>query len=245
MRIMIKHSLEQPLMLPLSYHHIIQGIIYHGVVNSRGYSEFLHEKGYSDKNRQFRMFTFSDLAGDYRIEGRNIIFYNEVSFQVSSPDVYMLHILANNLRNKGILYGKQKFDNIEVYVADATVEKEEIMISMLSPICIYETDISTKKTHFFSPADEGYSDKINQNFVKKYRAYYGTEPDGKIEIRPEKVELKDKCVTKFKGFIISGWKGSYLLHGKRKYLDFLLQCGLGSKNAQGFGMFEELIRLEE
>ena len=37
---------------------------------------------------------------------------------------------------------------------------------------------------------------------------------------------------------ISGWYGEYYLVGKRKYLDFLYQTGLGSKNSQGFGMFD-------
>ena len=32
--------------------------------------------------------------------------------------------------------------------------------------------------------------------------------------------------------------GEYELIGEPKYLDFLYQTGLGSKNAQGFGMFE-------
>lgn len=35
---------------------------------------------------------------------------------------------------------------------------------------------------------------------------------------------------------LSAWKGFYALHGARKYLDFLYNIGLGSKNGAGFGM---------
>lgn len=45
-------------------------------------------------------------------------------------------------------------------------------------------------------------------------------------------------MTKYKGFYISGWLGEYELSGEAKYLDFLYQTGLGSKNAQGFGLFD-------
>ena len=45
-------------------------------------------------------------------------------------------------------------------------------------------------------------------------------------------------MTKYQGNYITAWYGKYLISGKRKYLDFLYQAGLGSKNSQGFGMFE-------
>ena len=59
-----------------------------------------------------------------------------------------------------------------------------------------------------------------------------------MELLPVKVQDRDKCVTKYKGFYITGWCGEYVLKGERKYLDFLYQTGIGSKNAQGFGMFD-------
>ena len=47
-----------------------------------------------------------------------------------------------------------------------------------------------------------------------------------------------KIVTRYKGSYINAWYGTFQLKGKRKYLDFLYQTGVGSKNSQGFGMFE-------
>jgi CRISPR-associated endoribonuclease Cas6 len=62
-------------------------------------------------------------------------------------------------------------------------------------------------------------------------------PESNIELIPVQVTEKDKYVTRYKDFYMSGWNGDYILRGKRKYLDFLYQVGLGGKNAQGFGMF--------
>ena len=64
------------------------------------------------------------------------------------------------------------------------------------------------------------------------------EIDSTITIEVKRLFEKDKYVTKYKGFYINAWFGMYVLTGKRQYLDFLYQTGIGSKNAQGFGMFE-------
>ncbi len=75
------------------------------------------------------------------------------------------------------------------------------------------------------------------NFYRKYESCYGTKPKSGIGLYPVEVGNKDKVVTCYKGMMLSGWKGIYRLIGQRKYLDFLYQCGLGTKNSQGFGIF--------
>ena len=40
------------------------------------------------------------------------------------------------------------------------------------------------------------------------------------------------------GFYVTGWRGSYLLSAEPQVLDLLYQTGLGSRNAQGFGLFD-------
>ncbi|WP_349814269.1 CRISPR-associated endoribonuclease Cas6 [Thomasclavelia cocleata] len=37
---------------------------------------------------------------------------------------------------------------------------------------------------------------------------------------------------------MTAWHGTYLLQGKKEYLEFLYYIGLGEKTSQGFGMFE-------
>ena len=63
-------------------------------------------------------------------------------------------------------------------------------------------------------------------------------PQEDLVIETVQFSEKDKYVTNYKGFYISGWYGTYRLKGKRKYLDFLYQTGIGDRNSQGFGMFD-------
>ena len=241
MQLVIKHKTNGELRLPINYHHILQSMIYRNVAEEVKYGNFMHNEGYAYENRRFKLFTFGPIKGKYRIEGRDIIFLEDMTYEIRSVDDYFLKILKSNIEQNGLTYMKQHIDEVSVEIKDITIETDELMIELISPIVQYRTDEETGKTHYFSPCEEEFELAINQNFKKKYKAYYGIEPDSDIRLVVREVSIRDKYVTKYKGFYITGWKGKYSLYGKRKYLDFLYQAGLGAKNSQGFGMFREEI----
>lgn len=240
MQLTVQHRSEGIVSLPINYHHILQAIIFSGLKDDPVYGNFLHDGGYYREKRQFKMFTFSELRGKYENSGNQIIFKNNVSFEVRSPDVHFIRTLNQGLIENGIRYGHQDPVYCRTVLSDYCVESEEIYIKMLTPICVYSTDSCTKKTYFYSPDEVFFFDQVAENFLRKYQAYYGVVPDDAIELIPVEVMKRDKCVTNYKGFYISGWRGIYQLRGRRKYLDFLYQTGVGSKNSQGFGMFTVL-----
>ncbi|MBR5597137.1 MAG: CRISPR-associated endoribonuclease Cas6 [Lachnospiraceae bacterium] len=238
MQLVIQHNLPTELVLPINYQYVIQGMIYNSLRILPGYAEFLHNYGYDYGDRQFRMFTFSRLKGKYNIEGNKIIFKEHISFEVRSPEVLLLKVLKATLEQNGIQYQDMKYYNVSASLKDDTIECDELKIRMMTPIVAYETDIVTKKTHYFDPYSQEFYDRVQKNLRRKYFAFTGSEVLRDVELLPVKVQDRDKCVTKYKGFYITGWCGEYVLKGERKYLDFLYQTGIGSKNAQGFGMFE-------
>lgn len=238
MRITIKHETGEPLRLPINYHHILQSVIYHALDNTPGYGDYLHEKGAACGNRRFKLFTFGPIQGKYELHNKEITFSEQVSFTVSSLDTKVLQEVAKKLQKEGITYGRQHYEQVQVFFSDKTVEEEEIEIRMLAPICVYSTKPESGKTTFYGPKEEEFFKLVNDNFQRKYYACYGVWPDSNIELQLVRVTPRDKYVTSYKQTYLSGWKGKYLLCGKRKYLDFLYQTGLGSKNSQGFGMFE-------
>lgn len=238
MQLKIRHDVQGQLILPLNYHHILQSIIYQGLPAAYGYSRQMHEEGYGSGTRRFKLFTFSLIRGHYEIAGRKIMFRGDVSWEVRSPDIYMMQLLAEGIKRYGIDYGSQHFEDVAVRLSDDTVEADALNICMRSPICLYSTDPETGKTCFYAPDDEEFGLRLNENFYRKYQACYGVEPESGIGIEPVRVSRRDKYVTRYKNFYISGWLGRYRLSGERKYLDFLYQTGLGSRNSQGFGMFD-------
>lgn len=237
MRLYIKHSVNQGITLPISYQQILQGILYHLVESEDKVSTFLHDRGYQYEKRHYKLFTFSQIEGKYVIQDKRITFTDTMAFYVTSAEPRVLNLVAENLKQKGITYANVHIDEVAVYVSDETVEEEEIIIRMLSPVTVYET-LEDGKTHFFEPEDLEFSQAVNDNFQRKYTSFYGVAPDSFVEIEPIRVIKRDGMTVRYKNFIIRGFKGIYRLRGKRKYLDFLFQTGLGAKNSQGFGMFE-------
>jgi CRISPR-associated endoribonuclease Cas6 len=238
MQLLVQHNISGTLELPINYHHILQAIVFSGIRANEEYSSFFHDEGFVRENRKFKMFTFSELNGKYEIAGKKILFRDAVRFEVRSPDARFIRILQDGFQKNGITYGSSRISDIRTDLRDRTIEQEEVFIKMLTPICVYSTDPFTKKTFFYRPGDLGFSEQVEQNFMRKYQAYYGVKPESGISLQPVEVSYGDKCVTKYKNFYIDGWRGIYQLSGERKYLDFLYQTGLGSKNSQGFGMFK-------
>jgi len=237
MRITIKHDTpDEGLTLPINYHHILQSIVYANMKDS-SYSS-LHEKAYEYNKREYKMFTFSELFGRYEIHNKTITFYGRVSFKIASPDNDLIYTLAKSFKEKGILYGDQLYKNIFIEEGKEIIEKTETVIKMISPVCVYSTDIDSGKTYFFEPGTKEFKLMLGENFRRKYIAFYGREPAEIPTIEPKCVLPKHKKVTDYKGLKITGWMGEYIIAGNPDMLNFWADSGIGSKNAEGFGMFD-------
>lgn len=245
MQLTIEMEFDGELVLTIGYHHILQSVIYHNLKSYPEYSNYLHNQGYHEQNRKFKMFTFGPLNGRYQIRNKEICFFSPVRFEVRSPETMMIRTLETSVREKGLLFGEKLISKIHTKLRDDSVEQGCIRIRMQSPITVRSTDPFTDKTIFYQPGDPEFSSRISDNFVRKYKAFYGVEPSRNISIEPVNVTDRNRYVTNYKGFYICGWLGEYILSGERKYLDFLYQTGLGEKNAQGFGMFDVLSEMTE
>ena len=202
-----------------------------------GYEQ-LHEEGYQYDTRQYRMFNFSDITGSYLVVDKKIIFYDEIYWYFSSFDNELVLKVKENIEKKGIYYINQYIKEVECEIESYKIESDELLINMLSPIVLYQTSEISRKKYYYSANDEEFYELFKDNFIRKYAACYGYYPEDLVTIKPVNVSSKDKCVTRFKGTIINGYKGIYLLSGKKGYLEFLYNTGIGSNNSQGFGMFE-------
>lgn len=237
MQLIVNINLDEPLVLPLNYNHILQSIIYRALSVVPDYADFVHDMGYSSGNRSFKMFHFSQLMGEYRIQRHNIIFDDFVSLEIRSPQPLFINILRESFECNGIIFGEKIYHDIFTEMYDYTVEESELLIEMKSPLTVYSSDTVTGKTYYYEPTENEFAQMVDDNFKRKYYAYYGIRPVSSIELALQTGYRPRKLVTKYQGVYVNAWFGRYCLKGERKYLDFLYQTGLGAKNAQGFGMF--------
>lgn len=240
MQLVIHVNLEEPLSLPINYNHIVQAVIYRALSILPDYSEFLHAGGFTKGQRKYKIFQFSQLDGEYQIKDRQITFFSNVSFEVRSPEPLLIRLLGESLWINGITFGTRTYGDIQMELYDYTIEEQQLLIGMKSPLTVYSTNLETNRKHYFTPEEPEFYELINDNFYRKYQAYYGVTPCSSIKLKLSSDQPVRKMVTRYKNSYITAWYGTYRLSGERKYLDFLYQTGLGSKNSQGFGMFELL-----
>jgi len=234
--------------LPINYNYQVQGMVYKNISNKL--ADFLHKKGFNFEKRKFRMFVFSRLLGKYRVnrKDKKIKFFTPFSLLFSTPYSIIAEELAESFAKMGeIKLGKNKLMVSSIQVFMKKVFNKKINIKILSPVTIYSTlykkneGEKTKKTYYYTPFENEFNELIRKNILKKYIAFYEEEPkDKEFSIKPLKVsERRNLVVTYYKNTVIKGWTGIYTLTGNPELINFSYNTGLGSKNSQGFGMWEE------
>lgn len=230
--------------LPVHYNSLVQGLLYNNL--DELLAQWLHEKGHTYELRRFKLFTFSRLFGRNRVGNGKITFDGPVHFYVSSVDSEVLGSLAEHLLGKPAVH----LNGVDCRVKEISVEPapqisfgQPILIKTLSPITTYST-LSTpdghRKTYYYSPHEDEWSDHIVSNLKRKAKALEwaaDVEEDLKDSwVRPRRVRVQDQKILKFKGTVIKGWTGLYEVNLPEPYFRLAYDAGLGAKNSQGFGM---------
>jgi CRISPR-associated endoribonuclease Cas6 len=262
-RVVLEPLKGNEITFPLHYNHLLQSFIYHHI--SPELADFLHKEGYLLGKRIFKLFCFSRLLGKYRIKSpeEKIIFSGSVSFYLGSPLEKFIQQFAETLlkspqvrlsRNALIISSIEVFSKLDI---QSNVAKGDVTIRMLSPVTTYSTLFSAngkKKTYYYSPFEKEFSQLIRANILRKYQALYRTSYDEKsnpshFEISPQRVNQNSEKKIKYTPSshlytLIKAWLGTYRLQGDLKLISLAYDTGLGSKNSQGFGMFEILEKVK-
>jgi len=226
--------------LPVHYNYIIQSFIYKNITDEL--SEFLHNKGFEFEKRKFKMFVFSRIFSfQIKFIKEEINFGNKIYFYISSPFNEFLSQFAENLLKK---YEFEIYKNNlylkELYVLPMPKFEKKMKIKMISPMTVYSTlqKGEKKKTYYYSPFEDEFKILIKENLRKKYQSFYNLEKEFDFTIKPEKVNKNMEKIIIYKGTVIKGWLGTYEIQSDEEIIKFAYDSGLGSKNSQGFGMFE-------
>lgn len=238
MRIVIQFH-TQGLRLPLACNYMIQSFIYRVLSADQTYGTFVHNSGYRAGNKAFKLFSFRMPYGRYIIEGKDIIFRDCVNLEVRSPDASFIQTFFSACQP-----GSQFFLNGQpVTVAaclllNAPLFQNTALVTAVSPITVHTTD-DTQHTVYYSPEEPAFYELVVHNAQRKWSSYYADAPFD-FSIAPAENAAFRRLVTTFKHTYITAWYGKFHLQGSPQVLDFLYHTGLGSRNSQGFGMFETI-----
>lgn len=249
MRIRFEFDLpEGKIVLPANYNHLVQAMIYKNI--SEKLAGFLHSQGFVYEKRQFKLFTFSKLFGEYRIKkqasrGSTIEFFSRIYFYLSSSYEEILQEFANRMvSGTPVILGNQRIYTSSIQVMLPPVFADDfITIKALSPITIRSTlqrKDGIKKTYYYSPLEKEFPSLIRKNILKKYYSFTGWFPKNpEFNISPLHFsEKRNYHLVLYKDYVIKGYTGIYRLEGNPELMQFAYDVGLGEHNSQGFGMFE-------
>lgn len=226
------------LKIPLNYQQALQALIYKNIDNAM--AEFIHDKGFRYENRSFKMFTFSRLFGNYKIEHKQIQFNNSITLYMTSSNSKMLQSLLNHLMIKDkltLLNHDLEIEGVKIHKV-VLPSKDKLKLRCLSPIVAYSTMLKSdgrKFTHYFRPYEKDFGRLIYENLIKKHRTLSSHKEFEDNSFSIEMPRFKTQ-VTKYKNYIIEGSQGNVFLKGQRELIETGILTGFGSKNSMGFGM---------
>lgn len=170
---------------------------------------------------------------------KTFVFQPPIELWVASPLKRFVQELSSGLLKKGTFrLGKEKLEVVQTEFLEPVLRSCQITVEMLSPLVVYSTVTKDSRpfTYYYSPFEDKFPELVKNNLRKKYIIVYG-QPDGDLEfeIAPKRVEPNDFKIVTFKDTVIKGWLGRFDLSGSSLLLELALNCGLGSKNSEGFG----------
>ncbi len=240
MRFWVSFDSSAPLKLPRNYNHAIQSLIYRML--SPDFKEFLHDKGFRVGKRSFKFFTFSRLQGKYIADGSELVFKPPVRLCISSPIERFVREVANGfLCNGKISLYSSELRVISLEFPEKPQMGDKLFCKTYSPITVYSTLTTSdgrKKTYYYSPFENEFSELISKNLVKKTQALTVKEVKGHVNIKPLHGSRPREHISIFKGTVIRSWSGIFIMEGNSILIEMGYEAGLGSKNSQGFGMIE-------
>ncbi|MEM4203917.1 MAG: CRISPR-associated endoribonuclease Cas6 [Candidatus Methanomethylicaceae archaeon] len=233
----------KPVLLPCHYNELIQGLIYRNL--NSFLAQKIHDHGFVDPEtkRKLKLFTFSRLIPEKKaiLEKGNLKLFGDINLIVSSPIVDFIESFASNLLKKQCFQlGTNNFFVVSVEVLSPPGYQARIKVRTLSPITVYSTLRTVdgrKKTYYYSPWEKEFVTIVIENLKKKLRSLSGIEAQGGA-IKPVSVRPTDEKIIVYKNTVIKGWDGVFELCLPPELFDIAFDCGLGSKNSQGFGCIE-------
>lgn len=235
---------RENVVVPLNYNTAVQGLIYSLI---RPTLPQVHDVGYSNGGRKMRLFVFSRLLGKvHEVKNGCIIFRTPVAIKVASPHESFIEALAEGLLHTPVIDiagVKLLFHGLSVQASANFPDKSASFVA-ISPVTVYSTLFTPdgrKKTYYYHPSENEFAQQVQVNLRRK-ATLLGLPPEvsESITLKSVRVRSSDQKVLYFKDTVIKGWLGQYTLEGDPRMLQIALDCGIGAKNSQGFGMLEPI-----
>jgi CRISPR-associated endoribonuclease Cas6 len=240
--------------LPVNYQYELSAWIYKVINQSDpAFAEWLHNKGFSGDNKQFRLFTFSNLIVPQReiLNDRLIIKSDQVDLIISTlPEETIQHFISGVFRDRELMLGDRisnvgfRIDTIEAL--PIPIFTDEISFRSLSPVFVSDRVEGCRYAQYLSPDRDGYFQLMMNNLKEKLKVFTGQEPafnaqDATFTLlsQPRQKGITIKAGTPQQSKLV-GYQYNFRIKADAALLRMGYYCGFGEKNSLGFGCCETL-----
>lgn len=188
--------------------------------------------------KKFKFFTFSNIFPVSEFK-----FNEEKQFIISSPNNYFIDTIAEKLHN--IKYLKLGIHKFELKGFKKFSMKLKSRWETSTPIVLYENNnTNTYYSIKRNPDLNFFLERLKDNALKKFNAFYNKNFDFDEPIFDRLFFKRQVAVHVRKSmseFLVLGTLWEFELNplqihkDKRRFYEFIMDCGLGEKNSFGFG----------
>lgn len=234
--------------LPLNYQYELSSFIYAAIHRSDAeYSTWLHQNGFIVDNKQFRLFTFSQLnVPQYSITGDRLkIESSAVEWQIGflperSTEEFIRGLFSEQVFTLGDRVSKVQFRITSIELMPEPNFSVDKVFTTLSPVCIARHIPESNQIFYESPDSPYVREAMLRNLKNKYAAYHGTEYTGSDTFE---LKLLSKPISKLVSIKtgtphqtkIRGYTFKFKLQADEELMKVMWNSGLGEKGSMGFG----------
>jgi CRISPR-associated endoribonuclease Cas6 len=250
MRLNLTFKTEIGSILPINYTYALSSFVYKTLQQANEeYSEWLHNRGYQLGNKQFKLFTFSELKLPkyQRYEDRFILQGDTVNLIISFYADEAMQNFVTGLFEQQTFFIRDTKSRVDFKVEFVEVQSEpdftgKKRFRSLSPICVTQHIAGRKHASYLSPTDDNYADLFFKNLLNKYQAAKPDAPNfnfDELSFRLLSKQPKSRLIH-IKGFSkeatkIRGYSYDFEVTAPTDLMTFGFAAGFGEKNSTGFG----------
>lgn len=239
----------------MSYQYELSAAVYHILASgNEAYAAWLHENGYRSENgNAFKLFVFSRLKSEnFRIlrqSNQLELLSDTVEWQIGflpekSTQQFIEGLFLNRIIEVGNRQSKVQFEVCGIELLPSFEYMDSMTFDALSPVSISQKDALGRDCY---PKDgEEFKtapwvrERMLQNLVNKYEAFYGHAYEGEKRLDFEALtDPKSVLVTIKVGTLqetrVRGFMCKLALRCPEELLRIAYECGLGEANSMGFG----------
>lgn len=242
--------------IPINYQYPLSAAIYR-ILNKGDaeYASFLHEKGYG---KGYKFFTFSDLKFKYKRENdRMLLLDPKVEFTVSFhlPEASRTFVeglfKSENIviadKNSKVVFQVQSIISLDNPLKEFS--PQELMEVIVKPTSAIVTGVKNERGHYdyLLPDDKEFLPNLIYGWRNKIRDAYDLETaeqailsmeleyyQNPFRTRLMHIKSDSQAATKIRGSLNYKLK----LRAERRFIELLLNAGIGIESAQGMGSLE-------